>query len=185
MTDAGSPVRQQWQQRHDGRDAARRSDAAYREYVSARMDGWRRTAYLLCRDWHLADDLVATLLLKVFQHWATIAAVEKPDSYVRRILLRTALDERRRAWQRELPVGIVPERAAAVTGTDLVADRQTLVALVAALPPKRQRMIALRYLCDLSVEDTAAWLGCSVGNVKSQTSRALDTLRSGLREQAH
>jgi RNA polymerase sigma-70 factor (sigma-E family) len=145
------------------------------------MDGWRHTAYLMCRDWHLADDLVSTLLLKVFQHWATVAAAEQPDSYVRRILVRTVLDEWRKARHRELPVGIVPERAAAVTGDDLVAVRHEIVALVATLPAKRRHMIALRYLYDLSVEDTAARLGCSAGNVKSQTSRALDTLRAHMR----
>ncbi|MEU8241131.1 SigE family RNA polymerase sigma factor [Actinoplanes missouriensis] len=159
-------------------------DDAYREYVSARMDGWRRTAYLLCRDWHLADDLVSILLLKVFQHWATVVAADVPDAYARQILIRAFHDERRRTWQRELPVGIVPEPPASASAANRVDDRQTLVALVGALPPKRQSVIALRFLYDLSVEDTAAWLGCSTGNVKSQTSRALDTLRTNLREQA-
>jgi DNA-directed RNA polymerase specialized sigma24 family protein len=37
----------------------------------------------------------------------------------------------------------------------------------------------LRYWLDLTEEEVAATLGCSVGNVKSQASRALARLRAG------
>jgi hypothetical protein len=60
----------------------------YREYVAARMDGLRRTAYLLCGDWHTADDLVSTALVKLFRHWRRVSMMDNPDAYVRRTLLR-------------------------------------------------------------------------------------------------
>ncbi|WP_229068588.1 SigE family RNA polymerase sigma factor [Actinoplanes sp. DH11] len=150
----------------------------YREYVSDRLDGWRRTAYQLCGNWHTAEDLVSTAVLKIMRHWARVSAAGNPDAYVRRILVRTLLDERRRARQAELPVETVPEHAGAPIEIDTVTDRRTLVSLLTVLPPSRRRILVLRYVYDLSVEETAAYLGCSPGNVKSQTARALTALRS-------
>ncbi|MEV8514483.1 sigma factor [Dactylosporangium sp. NPDC051484] len=47
----------------------RSEEAAYRDYVTLRMDILRRTAYLLCHDWHTADDLVSTTLAKLYDKW--------------------------------------------------------------------------------------------------------------------
>ena len=48
---------------------------------------------------------------------------------------------------------------------------------LATLPPKARSVVVLRYWSDLSVDQVAAVLGCSAGNVKSQSARALDKLR--------
>jgi RNA polymerase sigma-70 factor (sigma-E family) len=150
-------------------------EAGYREYVTHRLDGFRRTAFLLCGDWHQADDLVSIALVKLLRHWRRVSAMEQPDAYVRRVLLRTWLDERRRPWRRERPTSAVPDRPA--EGADRDA-RMDVVAHLAELPPRRRAVLVLRYFCDLSVEETAAVLGCTEGTVKSQTARALDTLRA-------
>lgn len=150
-------------------------EAGYREYVTHRLDGFRRTAFLLCGDWHQADDLVSIALVKLLRHWRRVSAMEQPDAYVRRMLLRTWLDERRRPWRREHPTSTVPDRAAEAADRDA---RMDVVAHLAELPPRRRAVLVLRYFCDLSVEETAAALGCTEGTVKSQTARALDTLRA-------
>jgi RNA polymerase sigma factor (sigma-70 family) len=59
-----------------------------------------------------------------------------------------------------------------------VAVRTALMSALAQLPPRQRACVVLRYFDDLSVADTAATLGCSEGTVKSQTSRALASLRS-------
>ncbi|WP_420846444.1 SigE family RNA polymerase sigma factor [Micromonospora terminaliae] len=151
----------------------------YREYVAARLDPLRRTAYLLCEDWHTADDLVSTALVKLLRHWRRVSAMDNPDAYVRRTLLRTWLDERRRPWRREAAWAEVPDRAVRAA-TDATADRVTILALLADLPPRRRAVLVLRYFCDLSVEETAHELGCSVGTVKSQSARAIEALRGRL-----
>lgn len=151
----------------------------YREYVAARLDMMRRTAYLLCGDWHTADDLVSTALVKLFRHWRRLSTMDNPDAYVRRVLLRSWLDERRRPWRRE-QADLLPDRASGLSEADGVADRLTILALLAELPPRRRAVLVLRYFCDLSVEETAAELGCSTGTVKSQTAKAIETLRTRL-----
>jgi RNA polymerase sigma-70 factor (sigma-E family) len=150
--------------------------AGYREYVAGRMDQLRRTAYLLCGDWHTADDLVSTALVKLLRHWRRVSAMENADGYLRRVLLRAWLDERRRPWHREHSRAVVPDRAAPPASD--VADRMAVLDLLNELPARRRAVLVLRFFCDLSVEETAETLGCTTGTVKSQTARALDTLRS-------
>lgn len=154
-----------------------RDEASYREYVTHRLDGLRRTAFLLCGDWHLADDLVSIALVKLLRHWPRVSAMDQPDAYVRRMLLRALLDERRRPWRRERPTDTLPDRA---TATADPSERLAILDHLAELPPRRRAVLVLRYFCDLSVEDTAAALECTEGTVKSQTARALDTLRARL-----
>ena len=151
-------------------------EAGYREYVIHRLDSFRRTAYLLCGDWHQADDLVSIALVKLLRHWRRVSVMEQPDAYMRRVLLRAWLDERRRPWRREHPTSVVPDHAVRAEPD----HRVDIVAHLAELPPRRRAVLVLRYFCDLSVEQTAAALGCTEGTVKSQAARALDTLRARL-----
>ncbi|RKN48206.1 SigE family RNA polymerase sigma factor [Micromonospora endolithica] len=139
----------------------------YREYVAARLEPLRRTAYLLCGDWHTADDLVSTALLKLLRHWRRVSMMDHPDAWVRRTLLRVWLDECRRPWRREASWADVPD-AVVRSSSEGTADRLTLLALLAELPPRRRAVLVLRYFCDLSVEETARELGCTTGTVKNR-----------------
>jgi RNA polymerase sigma-70 factor (sigma-E family) len=137
------------------------------------MERLRRTAFLYCRDWHTADDLVSTTLVKLYQHWERAQRADSLDAYVYGILAHAWLDERRRPWRREQAVAELPERGIpGPTGHD--AD---LLALLARLPRGRRAVLVLRFYCDLSVEQTAEILGLSLGTVKSQTARGLEMLR--------
>jgi RNA polymerase sigma-70 factor (sigma-E family) len=148
----------------------------YREFVVARMEPLRRTAYLLCRDWHSADDLVSITIGKLYRNWRRVRAAENVDAYARRVLLHAWLDERRRPWRREEPAATLPERPAGPGGSG-IADRLLLLDLLAQLPPRRRAVVVLRFYCDLSVEETAAILQISEGTVKSQAARGLAALR--------
>ncbi|MFG2010936.1 SigE family RNA polymerase sigma factor [Micromonospora sp. NPDC048868] len=148
----------------------------YRQFVEARLEHLRRTAYLLCRDWHTADDLVSITLGKLYRAWTRVRAAENVDAYVRQVLTRAWLDERRRPWRRERSTDEVPDDAAPDTEPDL-ADRELLLDLLGKLPERRRAVVVLRYYCDLSVEETAQILGITTGTVKSQAARALESLR--------
>jgi RNA polymerase sigma-70 factor (sigma-E family) len=158
----------------------------YREYVTGRLPELRRVAYLLCGDWHTADDVLSATLVRLLLHWPKVSAADNVDAYVRRVLVRTMLNERRRPWRRERLLDTLPEPPPAAGGSDAVDERMSLLALLDELPARRRAVVVLRYCCDLSVEETARELGCSTGTVKSQAARALDTLRErlGVQEEA-
>jgi RNA polymerase sigma-70 factor (sigma-E family) len=147
----------------------------YREFVAARMEPLRRTAYLLCRDWHTADDLVSITIGKLYRHWRRVRAADNLDAYARRVLTRAWLDERRRPWRRETPAAALPE--VPDPGPGAVGDRLMLLDLLARLAPRRRAVVVLRFYCDLSVEETADILRISEGTVKSQAARGLAALR--------
>jgi RNA polymerase sigma-70 factor (sigma-E family) len=154
-------------------------EQSYREYVAGNLERLRRTAFLLCGDWHTADDLASTVLVKLYRHWRRAARFEHLDAYVRRMLLHAWLDERRRPWRRETATESLPDASAPSPDSD---RRLAVLSLLGSLPPRRRAVLVLRYFCDLSVEETAAALGCSAGTVKSQTARALESLRAHIGE---
>src|SRR5262245_13731551 len=126
----------------------------FRDYVTGRLEGLRRTAYLLCGDWHTADDVVSTALVRLYRHWPRVSTMDNIDAYVRRALLRTWLNERRRPWRREVPAGEAMPDPPTSRGDPAggVTDRMTVLALLADLPPRRRAVLVLRYFDDLSVE---------------------------------
>ena len=151
----------------------REDEAAFREYVAVRFERLRRTAYLYCRDWHTADDLVGAVLAKLYQHWQRAQQAANLDAYVHGMLAHTWLDERRRPWRREVSIAELPELSA----PPVHSDGTDLLELLAGLPARRRACLVLRFYCDLSVDQTAEILGISAGTVKSQTARGLETLR--------
>ena len=138
-----------------------------------------QSAYLLCGDWHLAHDLVQDTLVKAYQHWPRVRQADRPDAYVRRILLNEARGRWRRR-ERVMPVSRFPDgpEPVAPDATDEIARRAGLLQALLALPLRQRATVILRHLEGMSERETAAVLGCSEGTVKSQNARALGTLRS-------
>jgi hypothetical protein len=98
--------------------------ADYVEYVEARLAWLRRLAYLLCQDWHSADDLVQATVTRLFTHWPRASRMDNTDAYVRRILVRTFLSERRSPWfRRVLLSGVQADRAAVYADSGRRAGR--------------------------------------------------------------
>ncbi|SDU74801.1 SigE family RNA polymerase sigma factor [Jiangella alkaliphila] len=157
-------------------------EASYGEFVGGRQRALLRTAFLLTGDWHLAEDLVQETLAKLYVAWRRVLRCENAEAYARKTLLNAYIDSTRRPWRRERSVDVVPEQAGAgdpADGTDPGARGQLLAAL-AGLPAGRRAVLVLRFWEDQSVEQVADLLGCSTGNVKSQTSRGLQQLRDVL-----
>ncbi len=162
----------------------------YVEYVTARLPWMRRVAFLLCNDWHQTDDICQTALASLYIHWRKANDATNVNAYVRMIIVRAFLGERRKPWFRRVDlVDVHNEAIGVVVGRVQPADPdETETALVvrtalAALPPRQRAVVVLRYYCDLSINEVAATLQCSVGTVKSQTSKGVNSLRQLLAPQ--
>ncbi|GAA1808896.1 SigE family RNA polymerase sigma factor [Luedemannella flava] len=147
------------------------------EYATVRAARLRDLAYLMCGDWHQAQDLTQQTLAKLYVSWARILRRENVDAYARRVLLRELLTEKRRLRSTERPVADIPDSAGSGDQADL---RLTLVDALRGLPPQRRAVIVLRYWDDHSVETTAEILRLTPSAVKSLTVRALADLRAVL-----
>ena len=150
-------------------------EAAYVDYVTARRDHLRRVAYALCGDWHRADDLLQTALVKLYVAWPRVCRDGREDAYMRQILVRVNIDEHRRPWRREQPVEFVPDVPGASPSG--IEERTPLVDALLELPLMQRKTVVLRHWLGMSVQETAFELGISEGTVKSHTSRGLAALR--------
>jgi RNA polymerase sigma-70 factor (sigma-E family) len=154
-------------------------DAEFSEFVHARRTHLRRIAYAVCGDWHRADDLVQTALVKLYVAWPRVRRDGREEAYVRTIIVRAIIDESRRPWRRERPVAV--SRVEPVAAEPLpVEERDALFDALQALPAMQRRTVLLRHWLGLSVSETATELGIAEGTVKSHTARGLTALQEVL-----
>jgi RNA polymerase sigma-70 factor (sigma-E family) len=155
------------------------AEEEFREFAAAVQGHLRRSAFLLCGDWHLAEDIVQTAFVKIFRVWRRVRRVDNQLAYARQVVYRCFLDQYRKE-KKQLPTvsmeGLAEPAAAA---SDDPFDGVVLEVL-AGLPAGARAVIVLRFWEDMSVEQTAAVLGVAQGTVKSQTSRAVGQLRERL-----
>jgi len=154
-------------------------DVRVREFEAYVVGRWRRllrAAWLLTGNWAAAEDLVQSTLAQAWTSWARVRTAGNPDAYVRRVLTNQFLSQQRRRSSTELPSDVLPEPAAPDATVD-VDQRLSLIRALDELPRQQRAAVVLRYFEDLSLEQTAVALNCSLGTAKSQTSRALAKLR--------
>ncbi len=156
-------------------------DEEYSAFVAARQTHLRRIAYAVCGDWHQADDLLQTALVKLYVAWPRLHRDGREEAYARQIIVRANIDEHRRPWRRERP---------GLDGHDPTArqelpieERSAMFDALQSLPPMQRKTVLLRHWIGLSVEETAHELGISAGTVKSHTSRGIDKLQEALTRQ--
>ena len=153
-------------------------DDEFAAFVAARQTHLRRIAYAVCGDWHRADDLLQTALVKLYVAWPRLHRDGREEAYTRQIIVRANIDEHRRPWRRE---------QSGLDGHDPVArielpveDRSALFDALQALPVMQRKVVVLRHWLGLSVEETAHELGISTGTVKSHSSRGIEKLQAVL-----
>jgi RNA polymerase sigma-70 factor (sigma-E family) len=152
---------------------------SFEEFVRAEMGALARFAGALTGDRYLAEDMLSDALVKVARRWRRISSVDDPAAYVRRVIVTTYLDDRRKAQRRQTTPSAdieVLDRPAPDMAESVV-DRLEVARLLGALPPQQKAAVVLRYLMDETDEQIADALGCSTGTVRSHLSRARTTLR--------
>ena len=161
---------------HERRTAYDVAEHEFECFVAAQWRPMLRAAWLLSGNWAAAEDLVQSALAQVWARWAQVSSADEPAAYVRRMLTHQYLGQQRRRSSAELPTDVVPE-SPAPDAAAAIDQRLALVRALDELPPQQRAAVVLRYFQDLSLEQTASALGCTVGTAKSQTSRALAKLR--------
>ena len=154
-----------------------REDEEVTAFVRARYGRLLRTAYLLCGDQGKAEDLVQTALAKTIVAWPRLQKSEGIDRYVQRVLVNTYVSSRRRRSWWEQPLDRLVEGRARDEYV-AVEQRDWLRRALDTLPARQRAAVVLRFYEDLSEQDAATVLGCSVGTVKSLSSRGLRSLRT-------
>lgn len=150
--------------------------AGFEAFVLGRSRDLLRTAHLLTGDRGHAEDLLQQALERLARNWSRVHG--DPEGYVRRILVNLATD-RWRARGRRVGEVLGLRHDAPVRHDDhaRVEQQYDLVRALRTLPPRQRTVLVLRYFVDLPEGEVAELLGCSVGTVKSTTSRALARLR--------
>lgn len=149
----------------------------FSDYVRAQRPALMRFATVLTGQTWLADDLVSDVLGRAFERWGTIGALAHPHAYVRKMVVNEHLSWRRRV-QRTAPSNDVEAHIEHVAdGAAHHAERDAMIALLGQLPKRQRAAVVLRYYAGLSDAEVAAELGCRESTVRSQISRALQSLR--------
>ena len=149
----------------------------FADFVAHRSGALLRTAFLLCGgDQGAAEDLLQDVLERAFSRWQRITG--QPEPYLRAALANAATNRWRTRSRRVTETTLLDVHQPSVAGHDAaIAERDQVVRALAQVPPKMRAVLVLRFFDDLSEAQTAAAMGCSVGTVKSQTSRGLAALR--------
>jgi RNA polymerase sigma-70 factor (sigma-E family) len=164
-----------------GQDGSR---TEFDRFVARAADGLLRAASLITWDLAEAEDLVQECLFRVARRWPRVRKMKYPAAYARTVLVHLALDEgkrrtRRRAELQDTAGARLNEQQddAAVQVIGRVEASADLLQALGELPPRQRVALVLRYFEDLTEAEVAQAMGCSVGTVKSTTSRALERLR--------
>ena len=115
-------------------------------------------------------DVVQEALTRALTRYPDLRGVRDPTAY-----LATAVVNVARSWGKRAGRTRVLHQPQNGSPPDFDAQ---VSALLAPLAPRQRACLYLRFVEDLAVVDVARLLGCSTGTVKSQTSKALATLRS-------
>jgi RNA polymerase sigma-70 factor (sigma-E family) len=158
----------------------------FEEFAATRLPGLLRFAAVLTADRGVAEDVVQEVLLRANGRWQQISRMERPDAYVRTMIVNEFLSWRRRSW-RLVPSGTGVDMACGVVSDHAAdyAERDAIFTELARLPRRQRTVLVLRYYEGLPDRQIAVILGCRPGTVRAYAARALAALRVDLAPPQH
>lgn len=138
-----------------------------------------RYATMVTADPHAAQDAVQTSLERAYQRWDRIGGLDRPDLYVRRMVINECLGQGRRN-RRVTVTDAPPERTVPGNVADDVALRELLPGGLRHLPPQERAVIVLRHWGGMTDDQIADELGCRTTTVRGYHFRAIRRLRESL-----
>lgn len=165
-----------------GHDETRTGERAFEAFARREWPGLVRLAWALTNDRGHAEDVVQIALQRVWRRWAGVHT--NPSAYARRAVVTQSISWLRSHSPVEHVTGAEINVPVADRDLDAVVTRDAIKWWLAKLPRRQRAVVVLRYLLDLSVDQTAELLGCSNGTVKSQTSKAMASLRARVATEA-
>jgi RNA polymerase sigma-70 factor (sigma-E family) len=150
----------------------------FEEFAATRMPGVLRFAAVLAGDRATAEDLAQEVLIRAYSRWDRIGCLDRPEFYVRKMILNEFLTWRRRSSRQPLATGMPIEPASpSPDHAGAYNEREALLGQLGKLSRRQRAVLVLRYYEDRGDGEIAELLGCSAGTVRSHASRALAALR--------
>ncbi|KAA2263824.1 SigE family RNA polymerase sigma factor [Solihabitans fulvus] len=152
----------------------------YEEFCREQLAGLVRFAAALTGDTELAQDLVQDALIRAYPRWPKVSRLDRPDLYLRKMVVNGHLSWLRRWYQRSVRSSHDLIEAAHPVAADpaaRIADAGHLAELLSGLSRRQQAAIVLRYFEDRDDAEIAQVLGCGQATVRSHVSRGLSALR--------
>jgi RNA polymerase sigma-70 factor (sigma-E family) len=136
-----------------------------------------RLASLLLGDVAEAEEVVQDAFVRAYLAWNRLRDPHKAQSFLRSAVLNGA---RSRLRHRRVVARFRPVKSAAAAPAEFTAlqklERVELVEILQGLPVRQRECLVLRYLLELSEEETADALGISRGSVKTHVHRGIANL---------
>jgi|SRR5450755_1556492 RNA polymerase sigma-70 factor (sigma-E family) len=150
----------------------------FEEFAVTRLAAVSRFAAVLTGDRPLAEDVVQEVLIRAYSRWNTIGSLDRPELYVRKMILNEYLSWRRRSWRLVPTADAGSERPGARPDhAHEYAEREALLAELGKLPRRQRAVLVLRYYEGRRDAEIGDLLGCAPATVRSYASRALASLR--------
>lgn len=149
----------------------------FERFVAVRGPALVRFASRLTGDRHRAEDLVQDALAKTYQRWNRIRSTDRPDLYVRRIVINSASSWWRRRSNTEVPTADTGDRTDLADIGAAAVERDAMWRHILRLPPRQRAALVLRYYEDHDDDTIAEILRCTPATVRTHVMRALNTLR--------
>ncbi len=152
--------------------------ADFESFVAVALPRLVRLGNALTGNPHDAWDLAQETLLRVGSSWKRLERSGSAERYARTTLVRLNIS-RWRQLRREV-LGGAPDRAAPILADQVPVLSTPIQQALMSLGPRQRTTVVLRHLYAMSLREIADEMGCSLGTVKSQLSRAEARLRAEL-----